>query len=62
MKSTSRRFAPLSGQDRKAGGAVIRDEGPLGRDVVLHIHASQLETLANGLMGMAEARAATARD
>ncbi len=49
-------------QDRKTGDAIIRGKGPLGRDVVLHIHPSQLQTLADGLMGLADARKATSSD
>jgi len=50
------------GQDRKTGDTIIKGTGPLGRDVWIHIHPSQLRKLADGVMGRAKARAESAGD
>jgi len=44
------------GQDRKTGEAIIRGEGPLGRDITIRIHPTQLQTLAVGVIGLAKSR------
>jgi hypothetical protein len=49
------------GQDRDTGEAIIRVKSPLGRVVTLRVHPSQLRKLANGVMGLVEARAASPR-
>ena len=45
------------GRDRTTGGAVLRFRDQRGRMVALRLRRQQFQTLANGVLGLAEALA-----
>jgi hypothetical protein len=44
------------GQDRKTGEAILRFRGTKGKLVAVRLRPGQFRTLANGVLGLAEAR------